>query len=191
MMVFKKIVCAMAVAGIGLAGLASASAQDAAGAEGADKMDKKSQDKKIKIDKAPTKTAGKLKLKAFAGCKNDVKKHCADIEPGEGRVRACLGEHSANLDKKCTANMERYERRQSFKVACGEDVKAHCATVKPGKGAVAACLKAASISDACKTRFDPTMPAAQAKEADEIADEAAAELSAPAPEGDAAIEANP
>ena len=84
----------------------------AAGAEGADKMDKKSQDQKIKIDKAPTKTAGKLKLKAFAGCKSDVKKHCADIEPGEGRVRACLGEHSANLDKKCTANMERYAAGQ-------------------------------------------------------------------------------
>jgi hypothetical protein len=184
MMLLKKVVCTLVVAGLGLVGASSAMAQDAPAEKTA----------KVKGEKRAEKKAEKkkLKLKAFAGCKNDVKKHCSEVEPGEGRLRACLGEHSAELDKKCVANTARYDKRQEFKAACAEDVKTHCGAVKAGKGRIAKCLKGAeaSLSAVCKAKFPADMSAADVKEINAFADEIAPEVVAPV-EGDAAIEANP
>jgi hypothetical protein len=35
-------------------------------------------------------------------CEDDLKKHCADIPIGEGRVAACLMEHEKDLAPRCT-----------------------------------------------------------------------------------------
>lgn len=185
MMLLKKVVCTLVVAGLGLVGASSAMAQDAPAEKAAKVKGEKRAEKKAEKKK-------KLKLKAFAGCKNDVKKHCSEVEPGEGRLRACLGEHSAELDKKCVANTARYDKRQAFKAACAEDVKTHCGTVKAGKGRVGKCLKGAeaSLSEMCKAKFASDVSAADAKEINAFADEIAPEVVAPV-EGDAAIEANP
>ena len=34
-------------------------------------------------------------------CWNDIEKHCADVEPGEGRVIQCLKKNSSSLEKTC------------------------------------------------------------------------------------------
>jgi hypothetical protein len=34
-------------------------------------------------------------------CKADAEKHCADIEPGGGRIEACLKDHFAEVSDKC------------------------------------------------------------------------------------------
>lgn len=186
MTLMNKIVCAMAVAGCGLVGMTGAMAQDSPLPKEPVKVEQ------ADATPAPTKAA-RYEVLSLVTCKRDIKKHCADVAPGEGRLRACLGTQRATLDKKCAAKLERYTMRQEFSAACGNDVKTHCAMGKPGNGATMACLKAAeaSLSPTCKAKLDPKLTAAQAKQLAEIADEAAPELFTPAMVGDAAIEANP
>lgn len=214
----KQLVCAVAVAGMGLLGASSAVAQginvEANGAkvkvgkDGAvDVQDGQGQKVKVGKDGDTTaedgkgkkvKVAGKKRqVKAFAGCKNDVKKHCADVEPGEGRLKACLAAKSGELDKKCTATMERHDKRQEAKAVCGEDVKAHCAKVKPGKGRVYTCLKGSQdkLSEGCKARFAAKADAKADKAEVALIEESAAEVlvSSEGEEAQAevAVEANP
>lgn len=39
-------------------------------------------------------------------CKDDLTKHCADVELGEGRVASCLLEHKEQLDEACQYAVE-------------------------------------------------------------------------------------
>lgn len=34
-------------------------------------------------------------------CKGDIQKHCAGVEPGEGRIIDCLKKHEDKLSKRC------------------------------------------------------------------------------------------
>jgi Cysteine rich repeat len=34
-------------------------------------------------------------------CKGDVKKNCADIVPGSGRIEACMKDHFADMSEEC------------------------------------------------------------------------------------------
>ena len=43
-------------------------------------------------------------------CKEDIKKFCADVKPGEGRIAKCLKEHKAELSTECKRKSE--ERRE-------------------------------------------------------------------------------
>lgn len=40
-------------------------------------------------------------LKAAISCAGDIRKHCSGIEPGEGRIRACIKEKFAELSPEC------------------------------------------------------------------------------------------
>jgi hypothetical protein len=40
-------------------------------------------------------------LKAAKSCVSDIKKHCSGIEPGDGRIRACIKEKFAELSTDC------------------------------------------------------------------------------------------
>jgi len=48
-------------------------------------------------------------------CHADRQKFCKDIKPGEGRIRACLNEHQADLSAKCKAGIEKYDEMESDK----------------------------------------------------------------------------
>ena len=48
-------------------------------------------------------------------CRADRMKFCKDIKPGEGRVRACLNEHQADLSDKCKKGIEKYDEMESEK----------------------------------------------------------------------------
>ena len=48
-------------------------------------------------------------------CHADRQKFCKDVKPGEGRVRACLNEHQADLSAKCKAGIEKYDENASEK----------------------------------------------------------------------------
>ena len=39
--------------------------------------------------------------KGVKACHADIEKFCATVEPGEGRLGACLKDHRARLSKKC------------------------------------------------------------------------------------------
>jgi hypothetical protein len=88
-------------------------------------------------------------LLAGRACAADIKKYCAGVEPGQGRIGACVKEHLKDLSEPCRARLARFAEAGK---ACAPDVKEHCGGVRPGRGRVADCLKSllANVSDACK-----------------------------------------
>ena len=99
---------------------------------------------------------GMAQVKAVAkACAADIKSHCSDIKPGEGRVKACVSEHFDEL----TANCQIAATQAAIVVdVCRADVKANCSEVKPGRHRVEQCMKShrAYISQACKDAISET-----------------------------------
>lgn len=92
-------------------------------------------------------------------CEADIATHCARVEPGHGRLTACLYAHEDKLSETCdaaTAEMGDvldlfFSRVREIGIACGEDVQTHCDGVSIGGGRVMACLREnqAKVSQAC------------------------------------------
>ena len=82
-------------------------------------------------------------------CGPELQQHCAGIEPGEGRLRACVKENFAAFSEPC-------KRALLSSVAgvraCKTDVERTCPGVQPGGGRIQACMKDhfAEYSDSCK-----------------------------------------
>ena len=94
-------------------------------------------------------TASAMAQPRTGACATDIRKHCVDIQPGEGRVSACVKEHFNDLSDACKA---RLARTAAVAKACSPDVKKHCASAGRGRGRIATCLKdaLADLSDTCK-----------------------------------------
>ena len=50
-----------------------------------------------------------------SACQADYKKFCADAQPGDGRIAACMREHAAELQPDCRASLK--AMRKSVKAA--------------------------------------------------------------------------
>ena len=107
-------------------------------------------------------------------CGEDTKELCGDVEPGEGRVLACLKKRRASLkEPECRhavlrlmmSHADNYLLDAPLAAACHDDVIAHCSAVEPGHGRVHECLRAIpnALSKAC-------LAAEVAAEADEAED---------------------
>ena len=86
-------------------------------------------------------------------CKEDVQKLCKDVQPGEGRIMACLKEHEAEVSPKCAGNIKQAQQAmKQLSAACEADVEKYCFDTPIGKGGIASCLKkhAADLSPDCK-----------------------------------------
>ncbi|MEK6770213.1 MAG: cysteine rich repeat-containing protein [Pseudomonadota bacterium] len=99
-------------------------------------------------------------------CKEEIKKFCADVKPGGGRVHQCLNKHENELSQACrdarTAGKEKAKQRAKERHdACAGDVKKLCADVQPGDGRIHACLKKNrdQVSEACRATFPKRGPA--------------------------------
>ena len=82
-------------------------------------------------------------------CAGDVKKLCAGIQPGEGRIKACIKSHLTELSETCE------DRLLTVAVTgkvCKSDVAKLCAGIEPGTGGIRACIKShmADVSDPCR-----------------------------------------
>ena len=88
------------------------------------------------------------KLPARA-CAADIKSKCAEVQPGEGRIRTCVKEHLGEFSEPCQARLAKLAAAGK---ACAADIKQTCGSVKPRRGRIAACLKSAlgNLSDTCK-----------------------------------------
>ncbi|WIA10935.1 hypothetical protein OEZ85_011100 [Tetradesmus obliquus] len=83
-----------------------------------------------------------------ANCRGDVDKFCKNVEPGEGRVHACLREHRRELSDACRREemileqqeAEHIELRPNLLKACADERQAFCAGVAPGSARVFRCL---------------------------------------------------
>ena len=82
-------------------------------------------------------------------CGPEIQQHCAGVEPGEGRLRACVKENFAAFSEPCKQAM-----LSSVAVvrACKADVQRTCPGVQPGGGRIQTCMKDhfAEYSDPCK-----------------------------------------
>lgn len=91
-------------------------------------------------------------LAASEACAPDVKKFCAAIEKGGGRIVKCLKDHQADLSDACKAQLTAVQAHQGEHKACAADAQKLCGEVQPGEGRIAKCLKQheADLSAACK-----------------------------------------
>jgi hypothetical protein len=82
-------------------------------------------------------------------CGTEIEQHCAGVQPGEGRLRACVKENFAAFSEPCKQAL-----LSSVAVVrvCKADVQRTCPGVQPGDGRIQACMKDhfAEYSDTCK-----------------------------------------
>jgi hypothetical protein len=85
---------------------------------------------------------------AQQACAGDIKKLCAGIKPGEGRIKACIKSHWSELSPNC---QDRVLTVAVTAKVCKADVDKLCAGIVPGTGGIRACIKShiAEVSDPC------------------------------------------
>ena len=82
-------------------------------------------------------------------CAGDIKTLCAGIQPGEGRIKACIKSHLADLSPNCADQVLTVAVTGKM---CKTDVTNLCAGIVPGSGGIRACIKShmAEVSDSCR-----------------------------------------
>jgi hypothetical protein len=82
-------------------------------------------------------------------CGPEIQQHCAGVEPGEGRLRACVKEHFAAFSEPCRQAML---SNVAVVRACKADVQRTCPDIQPGGGRIQACMKDhfTEYSETCK-----------------------------------------
>ena len=88
-------------------------------------------------------------------CASDIKTLCAGIQPGEGRIKACIKSHLNDLSPTCQDRL--LTVAVSGKV-CKADVTKLCAGIEPGTGGIRTCMKShmAEVSDPCRDAMSQT-----------------------------------
>ena len=84
-------------------------------------------------------------------CVANIKEKCAGVEPGQGRIGACVKEHLAELSQPCQA---RLARLADAKKVCAADLKKDCAGMKLRLRRIACIKKSLSnLSEPCKAEL--------------------------------------
>jgi hypothetical protein len=86
---------------------------------------------------------------ARQACSADIKQLCAEVKPGESRLKACIKEHFGQLSATCqTALLSNVTITKS----CKADVEQKCPGVGPGGGRIQACMKDhfTELTEPCK-----------------------------------------
>lgn len=92
-------------------------------------------------------------LQPGKACKADLEKLCPGVEPGHGRILACLEGKTDQLSQACKDDVSK--KIDALYKGCKADVAKLCADVERGSGRVMQCLKdnEASLSKSCKKAF--------------------------------------
>ncbi|MEW6641831.1 MAG: hypothetical protein AB1586_15100 [Pseudomonadota bacterium] len=82
-------------------------------------------------------------------CAGDIKSLCAGIQPGQGRIKACIKSHLTNLSPACE---DRVLTVAVTGKVCKGDIAKLCAGIVPGTGGIRACIKShvAEVSEPCR-----------------------------------------
>ena len=99
-------------------------------------------------------------------CHMELTSFCKGVQPGEGRILACLYAFQDRVSGKCeyaiydaAAQLEQAATALKFAAAeCKDDLLKYCGNVKVGNGRVKACLdkNEKSLSDKCKDALKQT-----------------------------------
>ncbi len=87
----------------------------------------------------------------LAGCEAELRDHCGEVTPGEGRLLACLYAHGDKLSGRCefalydaAARLERAVSALTYVAGeCRADIQERCAGVRAGEGRILQCLEGA------------------------------------------------
>jgi len=98
-------------------------------------------------------------------CSNDLKRFCARVKPGEGRVAKCMADNFRKLEPACQGMVQSaLDKLGSLAKACKADTDKFCKGIRPGEGRILSCLKGrqSDLSPACGAEFkrvgsDPTV----------------------------------
>ena len=82
-------------------------------------------------------------------CAADVRAACGGVQPGAGRIRACISLHLKDLTPTCQTILV---RAAAIGKACRGDVRKICAGIKPGGGRIEACIQShlTELSASCR-----------------------------------------
>lgn len=86
-------------------------------------------------------------------CQADVRKLCAKVAPGGGRIQACLKAHESELSEECRSRLDGLGREAGRLAAhCRWDIAQFCTDVPMGGGHVLQCLQTNEdqLSPGCK-----------------------------------------
>jgi hypothetical protein len=86
---------------------------------------------------------------ARQACGADIKQMCAEVKPGDGRLKACVKEHFGQLSATCqTALISNVTITKS----CKADAQQKCGGIQPGGGHIQTCMKDhfTELTEPCK-----------------------------------------
>ena len=89
-------------------------------------------------------------------CRADAQRLCKGVQPGGGRIMACLKTHESELSPDCKKRIaEAKEEAKEFHQACKQDVETLCKGVQPGQGRIMSCLSEHKdkLSAECRQKF--------------------------------------
>lgn len=89
-------------------------------------------------------------------CRADVQKLCKGVQPGGGRMAACLKQHESELSPGCRVRIaETREEVREFAQACKADTETLCKGVQPGQGRIMRCLSEHNdrLSGECRAKI--------------------------------------
>lgn len=97
-------------------------------------------------------------------CADDVADYCDAVDPGYGRLMACLYGHETVISEGCAAAMADtadlidlfFERMRYVTQQCGDDIFSLCSDVPVGQGRIFTCLYEArsDLSESCRGVID-------------------------------------
>jgi hypothetical protein len=86
---------------------------------------------------------------ARQACGADIKQMCAEVERGEGRLKACVKEHFGQLTASCQTALI---SNVTITKACKADAQQKCGGIQPGGGRIQTCMKDhfTELTEPCK-----------------------------------------
>ncbi|MDD4975682.1 MAG: cysteine rich repeat-containing protein [Bacteriovorax sp.] len=97
-------------------------------------------------------------------CAADVKKFCASVEKGQGRIVKCLKEHEKEISPDCLGQLAASKEKMRAKAKdiytnCKDDLQKLCKEAAAGKGGKLKCLE--NKKDQLSAKCKETLPEAK------------------------------
>ena len=90
---------------------------------------------------------------AISACAADMRKLCPNVQPGEDRVRDCLGENLYDASYLCVEALAKFAEVDEARTDCRAHLQQQCGSIQRVGGELEACMKSAilSLSDSCRS----------------------------------------
>ncbi len=82
-------------------------------------------------------------------CGTDIKQMCAEVKPGESRLKECVKEHFGQLSAICQTALI---GTVTITKSCKADAQQKCPSIQPGGGRIQTCMKDhfTELTERCK-----------------------------------------